>query len=385
MADDKMIIIKRDQLYERVWQTPTTQLALEYRMSDSRLAKICKKLRVPKPPPGYWAKNEHGKKVRTPPLPSLGPGDQIEFEHYVDEYPKRPIINDPVVQELMDKVPTISVPQQLTNPDPLIRNANGWVDRKPYTYIETPNLPHLNLNVYLDSKGRALKLMDSLVKGVRNLGYDVRGEDASNRSQYFGILGQRIHFRLKEHAKQVDHVLTTEQMVDKKKGRLFFAHKFDYLPTGHLTFYLEPSCWVSSGYRKKWSDSARRPLEDQIRDIIMGAISLASASIQAEEARKRAEQEAAEQMKKRIEEERKQAAEEARLRELDSHVARWAKSKQLKAFIKEFKTRSGEGSYSKQVTEEVSNWVSWAHAYAERLDPIAAILTKLAGTSRQDK
>ena len=57
MADDKMILIKRDQLYKRVWQTPTTQLTFEFRMSDSRLAKICKKLNVPKPPPGYWVQD----------------------------------------------------------------------------------------------------------------------------------------------------------------------------------------------------------------------------------------------------------------------------------------------------------------------------------------
>jgi len=39
-------------------------------MSDVGLAKICRKLKVPKPAVGYWAKIEFGKKVPRPPLPT---------------------------------------------------------------------------------------------------------------------------------------------------------------------------------------------------------------------------------------------------------------------------------------------------------------------------
>jgi len=69
MNDRLKIVIKREVLYERVWQTPAKQLAKEYQVSDTRLAVICQKLRVPKPSPGYWMKIEHGKKARRPPLP----------------------------------------------------------------------------------------------------------------------------------------------------------------------------------------------------------------------------------------------------------------------------------------------------------------------------
>ena len=39
----------RQQLYEAVWQKPAVQLAKEYGISDVALAKICKRLKVPKP------------------------------------------------------------------------------------------------------------------------------------------------------------------------------------------------------------------------------------------------------------------------------------------------------------------------------------------------
>ena len=170
MNDCLKIVIKREVLYERVWQTPAKQLAKEYQVSDTRLAVICQKLRVPKPSPGYWMKIKHGKKARRPPLPSLGPGEQAEFVHVVDQDRKRPSVIDPTIQELLDKVPAIKVPQRLIDPDPLIRNARAWPGRRPYVYSEPNRLPNLSLNVYPNSMGRALRLMDALVKGLKKIG-----------------------------------------------------------------------------------------------------------------------------------------------------------------------------------------------------------------------
>ena len=43
----------RDKLYEEIWQEPTTKVAKRYGVTDVALAKTCKKLHIPKPPPGY--------------------------------------------------------------------------------------------------------------------------------------------------------------------------------------------------------------------------------------------------------------------------------------------------------------------------------------------
>ena len=48
---------------------PTTQLAAELGISDVALSKRCKKLNVPKPPLGYWAKVAAGQKPEKVPLP----------------------------------------------------------------------------------------------------------------------------------------------------------------------------------------------------------------------------------------------------------------------------------------------------------------------------
>jgi len=46
----------REELYEKAWKMPMRILAKEYGVSDVALAKTCRKLLVPVPGRGYWAK-----------------------------------------------------------------------------------------------------------------------------------------------------------------------------------------------------------------------------------------------------------------------------------------------------------------------------------------
>ena len=384
MNNPRRIIIKREELYERIWQTPAKKLAKEYELSDARLTVICRLLKVPKPAPGYWAKVKHGKSPRRPPLPAIGAGEKSEFVHIVNEVRLPPILVDPDIQALIEKVPDIRVQARLTNPDPLVRNARVWLGRRPYMYSELPRAPHLSLNVYPDSKSRSMRLMDALVKGIKKLGYDVQGEDASNRDQYFEILGQRTRFQLKERAKQIDHVLTKEEQAEIARGWTPFTHKFDYLPTGHLELILSPETWPRAAFKRTWADSTRKPLENQLRDVVQGLILLAGGQKREEARKKRAEQEAAGQRELREEAERRQAEEEAQKRALDVHIQNWAKSKQLKSFVQEFEERLMSGPYSEQDKQGWRPWIRWAREYASQLDPINATLAKFADPAQKN-
>ena len=66
-APDREGLISRDQLYDRVWAEPTTKVAERYGVTDVAVAKWCKKLNVPRPGRGYWARKNAGYRVmRTP-------------------------------------------------------------------------------------------------------------------------------------------------------------------------------------------------------------------------------------------------------------------------------------------------------------------------------
>jgi hypothetical protein len=66
----------REEFYELVWSKPTVQLAKEFGLSDVALGKICRKHDVPKPPLGWWAKKQAGRRVRITPLPRVQRGAQ---------------------------------------------------------------------------------------------------------------------------------------------------------------------------------------------------------------------------------------------------------------------------------------------------------------------
>jgi len=62
----------REELYDKVWKLPMTQLAKEQGISDVGMAKVFRKLYIPVPGRGYWAKKAAGGKVPArPPLPSV--------------------------------------------------------------------------------------------------------------------------------------------------------------------------------------------------------------------------------------------------------------------------------------------------------------------------
>lgn len=61
----------REKLYKEVWSQPVQHVAKSYGVSDVALGKICRKLRVPVPPRGYWARVRSGAKPKRPPLPKL--------------------------------------------------------------------------------------------------------------------------------------------------------------------------------------------------------------------------------------------------------------------------------------------------------------------------
>ena len=58
-------------MYNEVWDQPLVQLSRKYGISDVRLGKVCRKLQIPHPGRGYWAKRAVGQTVEPVPLPEF--------------------------------------------------------------------------------------------------------------------------------------------------------------------------------------------------------------------------------------------------------------------------------------------------------------------------
>ena len=95
VTDEK--VLTRERLYELVWSEPMLKIAARYGVSSSYLARVCTKLRVPRPMRGYWAKLAVGIQSKTPPLPEARPGDEQVWNR--DGYATAPVaLHRPLIQ-----------------------------------------------------------------------------------------------------------------------------------------------------------------------------------------------------------------------------------------------------------------------------------------------
>ena len=78
-AGAEEIRLAREEIYERVWTTPVSQLAPEWGLSDQGLHKALRRLRIPRPGRGWWTRVRAGRSVGRAELPSLPPGQAEEI------------------------------------------------------------------------------------------------------------------------------------------------------------------------------------------------------------------------------------------------------------------------------------------------------------------
>jgi hypothetical protein len=71
--------VSREKLFEAVWKEPMVRVAERYGVSSSFMARVCTRLRVPRPYRGYWMRIQAGERIPRMTLPELLPGDPSEW------------------------------------------------------------------------------------------------------------------------------------------------------------------------------------------------------------------------------------------------------------------------------------------------------------------
>ena len=109
------MLIGRERLYEEVWAEPMLTVAKRYEVSSSFLARICRRLKVPCPPRGYWAKKAAGGKPKVPLLPPPEPGDELGWSRGWEAAPRQPY-PAPSTQATGKGIPDRAVPPHGLHP-----------------------------------------------------------------------------------------------------------------------------------------------------------------------------------------------------------------------------------------------------------------------------
>jgi len=228
------IIFKREELYERIWAMPIVRLSKEYGISDVALAKICKKLIIPRPPRGYWAKIEFKKNVHRPPLPNISADTPSEYVHIVYPMHEYDVRVDPAIQESLFVKRNIVVPSILDNPHHLVKAAKSILERnKPSEngLLYEHRRPCLDIKVTPACLDRALRIMDAVIQGFEAESIVVSVESGLKDSTTASIKGEKISFSIVEDYRRIDHIPTKEDKVRSS----WEIKRYDYHPTGKLS------------------------------------------------------------------------------------------------------------------------------------------------------
>lgn len=219
---------EREALYNEVWAEPMTTVAKRYNMSDNGLRKHCKRLGIPLPSNGYWAKLKASKSVTKPPLPEVY-GILKRYVHsYViklkmdiekltdDELNSNEELNllsDDTVKFIRDKCSKIQVKNQLRNPHRLIiAHKEGIANRKKrgkeLNYIvvnnkNTQNEAILPISVSASNINRVYRIMDSLINTLEDMeGRTQVRKESGNDIGGFIIMHTIFYFEVKEEMKK---------------------------------------------------------------------------------------------------------------------------------------------------------------------------------------
>lgn len=372
------IRLKRDELYEQVWSRPLRDLAKDYGLSDVGLAKICRRLQIPLPGRGYWAQRGAGRTLLKPPLSLLGKDDQTEAEitRITKEEPS--IFLTQALSEVEPLIASEALPENkikvgsaLVKPHPLVSHTAQLLRSTP-RWGAGSSLPpvwkdSLDIRVMPGNTGRALRIMNALIKALEARGYRVAIDAQNKHATTVTLLGQTLEFKLDEVLRRSEHVQTADEKKQLERFPLSYMPRYEFHPTGK--FALRIRDW-SDGKRHSQSDSDERLIEDRLNDFIADLIRVAAIKKARNLERMERERQWAEERRRQEEEERLRREEAARLDALEEEAAAWHKSNQIRAYVEAVRTAAARQDGGPQPDPKLHHWINWALQQADRLDPL---------------
>ncbi len=371
------ICLKRDALYEQVWSQPLIDLAKQYGLSDVGLAKICRKLKIPLPGRGYWAKHKAG---RIPPRPSLPALKKNDLAEVIVTKPELPPAEPQTLTEAERLIALESLPENLivveptlSSPHPLVARTRKWLRlATPGDYGLLHSREQGCLAVYVGPRnlGRALHIMDALIKTLDARGYAVATKAGDQRITAVTVLGIPLEIELREQVTQVLHKLTPAEKAEQKRTAWLYLPKYDYHLSGQLTLGIKTWC---DGARCNWSDGKKQRLEHCLNAFIAGLIQAAVRKQARELEWQRERQRREEERRQREEQERIRREEAARFQALEQKIADWQRARQIRAYVEAVRQAAKERDGAVKVGGDLDLWLAWAMQQADRIDPLLHI------------
>ncbi|AFL99875.1 hypothetical protein Desde_1456 [Desulfitobacterium dehalogenans ATCC 51507] len=390
---------EREAIYNEVWTDPVTIVAKRYNMSDNGLRKHCRRLWIPLPPNGYWARVKAGQKVPKPELPKVR-GELkrhvsnyfIKFRGDIDQITDAELMSEEELSLLTEETRTliretcsqIQVKSQLRNPHDLITKHKEEIayrkkrDRDLQQASFNSDYHEIVKRKYRDNVGilpihvsdaninRAYRILDTLIHAIEDMeGYIQVGQDSGKDKANFTVMHSNLCFELKE---------------EKSKKRSS-PESTEILPNMELSFLAKSWFDHEFKYSLEYKDKNNEPLEDQVGNIIYDIFAVANKLLALEKMEEREAHRKEEEWKRqrRLEKMRNGELEEVKL--LQQAASDWDNAQKIRRFTDAMESIISQVADEKQQAKLV-RWLKWARDKADWLDPLTENEDELLGKSR---
>ena len=227
----------REEMYQKVWEKPVTEVAKDYSTSDNVIRRRCKNLNVPLPERGYWAKLKAGKTAYKTRLPKL----TTDFpKPHTGEKRKLHIETDALSfmekkgrLELFELASVLRVgglsSKMLDAAQKMADDFKEW--HKPVRDTYSPGgywipgrrtmsePPFLANDISTKTSSRAFHILDAIDRALKPyLGSLTYQYTFNSKKQYvFSVNGENIHFSISEGKDKIIHEITQAERLEQIK------------------------------------------------------------------------------------------------------------------------------------------------------------------------
>jgi hypothetical protein len=378
------IHLSREELFKKVWERPAQEVAAELGVSGVALGKTCRRMGVPVPGRGYWARRAAGENLRTPSLPEPRAGDRRMYSarRWVDPLSGEPDASD----RTTTKPAAVVVPDELVDPHSLVKASLPFL-RQAKELREGLLTRESCLSITVETHaqmGRAIRIMDTLLKALEGRGWAVKitppereepdsyGRVSIKPSRTVVTMAHTsIAFGIDEGS---DRVATTP------KGRrgIFDTYvpspEYKAVPNGRLALRIQSHVWFHRGVvRQNWTDGARQRLEGCLGSFVSNLALIDERTRVERIAREREDAERERRWQEEAERQRLRALETARVRDLNGRLGDYSKARRIYDLAGAVERDARDRGETLTPGSPLAEWLEWARARASRLERRAIV------------
>jgi hypothetical protein len=356
----------RQQVHDAVWSAPMRDACKQFGISDVALAKICRKLDVPRPRQGYWLRVSLGQQPPRRPLPPLKPGqlDVHEGKRW-HEPPRDPTLPSPTnPPQPATEAERIEVPEKLSHLHPVMKAGLAGAKKRGGGAPWSSEVP---IKASAASADRALRIMNALMLALETRGHRVEAIPVSKPGERWRPAATGAHvgdafveFSMFERSKMIRNGPPPEKRVGESTDetwRRFNWRRAGYVPNGTLTIRVGG---------QDWDDKKSVKLEARLHEVVAAVCAEAEAIKRRQEEHRKWEEEQAAQRILEAEARRRREHEEALQYDLRSRVDDWAQAQAIRGFLKAVEEHARDCAIASD--SKVGEWTAWARERAKQLE-----------------